>query len=98
MSCSNVQNTEDLFGSRQAGATSGRGASDGRISNFLRERQSSDCIVFLDEFEKIKDLVDGFGHGHAKKIYQAFLEPWQEGTLTGKALDLDYVCTSHVIS
>ena len=83
MACGAVRDDADLFGARLGGARCGQYSSDGLISAFLRKRQSKDCIVFLDEFEKIKDLHSALGHAQAKKIYQAFLEPWQEGTLTG---------------
>jgi hypothetical protein len=77
-----VRMDADLFGERLGG----QHGSDGLISAFLRKRQLKDCIVFLDEFEKVKDLSSSLGHTQAKKIYQAFLEPWQEGTLTGAFL------------
>ena len=42
-------------------------------------RQNKKCIVFLDEFEKMSDLTSALGWGQAKKIYQSFLEPWNDG-------------------
>jgi hypothetical protein len=88
VACANVRDDADLFGARLGGSRSGQYASDGLISAFLRTRQSKDCIVFLDEFDKIKDLHTALGHAQAKKIYQSFLEPWQEGNLTGYFLIL----------
>lgn len=38
--------------------------------------------MFLDEFEKMQELTSALGWGQAKKIYQSFLEPWNDGTLS----------------
>lgn len=55
--------------------------SSGRLTRWLQQRQGKDCIVFLDEFEKVKGLASHLGWDQSKKIYQGFLEPWQEGTV-----------------
>ena len=80
--CQSIRDDADLFGSRLGGARSGEYSSDGQLTGWLRHRQGKKCIVFLDEFEKMKDLTSSLGWGQAKKIYQSFLEPWQDGTLS----------------
>ena len=72
----NIRDDANLFG---------RGGSrecEGQLTSWLRERQGQNNIVFLDEFEKVKELTSDIGWDQSKKIYQSFLEPWQEGTLT----------------
>jgi DNA polymerase III delta prime subunit len=99
VACSAVRDDADLFGSRLGGAVTGTYSSDGKLTAFLRERQHQDSIVFLDEFEKIKDLHSALGWDQAKKIYQAFLEPWQEGTLTDPSSSAKgaKICCSQVV-
>ena len=82
VACGALRDDADLFGSSLGGSRQGDYSSDGRLTAFLRARQDRDNIVFLDEFEKIKGLTSALGWDQAKKMYQAFLEPWQEGTLT----------------
>ena len=43
-------------------------------------------MIFMDEFEKIKNLTDGIGHARGGQMYTALLEPWQEGTLTDRGV------------
>lgn len=89
--CQSIRDDADLFGSRLGGSRGGEYSSDGQLTAFLRERQGKNCIVFLDEFEKMKDLTSSLGWGQAKKIYQSFLEPWNDGTLSDQgALSGDY--------
>lgn len=38
--------------------------------------------MFLDEIEKMQGMTSSLGWGQSKKIFQSFLEPWQDGTLT----------------
>jgi hypothetical protein len=71
-----------LFGSRLGGARSGDYSSDGQLTSWLRQRQGQKCVVFLDEIEKMKGLHSSLGWGQSKKIFQSFLEPWNDGTLT----------------
>uniref|UniRef100_A0A6T7VQM6 AAA+ ATPase domain-containing protein n=1 Tax=Cryptomonas curvata TaxID=233186 RepID=A0A6T7VQM6_9CRYP len=80
--CSTLRDDADLFGSRLGGSTRGEYSSDGALVAFLRTRQAKRTVVVLDEFEKLKDLTSALGWDQAKKMYQAFLEPWQDGTLT----------------
>lgn len=82
VACGALRDDADLFGSRLGGSRDGGYSSDGRLTAFLRDRQQRNNIVFLDEFEKIDELVSSLGWGQSKKMYQAFLEPWQEGKLT----------------
>jgi hypothetical protein len=82
IACGALRDDADLFGSRLGGAANGEYSSQGRLTEWLKARQGQDAIVFLDEFEKIKGLSSPLGWDQAKKIYQSFLEPWQEGTLT----------------
>ena len=56
--------------------------SDGRLTAFLRERQGKRCVVVLDEFEKLRGLSSALGWDQAKKMYQTFLQVWQDGKLT----------------
>lgn len=56
---------------------------------WLRARQGKDTIVFLDEFEKIKQAVSPIGFEQAGPIYTSFLEPWQEGTLSDNSAGND---------
>mmetsp|Transcript_13919 Transcript_13919/g.20315 ORF Transcript_13919/g.20315 Transcript_13919/m.20315 type:complete len:254 (+) Transcript_13919:356-1117(+) len=80
--CQSIRDDADLFGSRLGGARNGEYSSDGQLTGWLRDRQGKKCIVFLDEFEKMSDLTSSLGWGQAKKIYQSFLEPWNDGTLS----------------
>lgn len=83
VACGAIRDDADLFGSNLGGAGScGSYSSKGKLIEWLRARQDRDTIVFLDEFEKIKGLVSSLGWDQAKKIYQSFLEPWQEGWLS----------------
>jgi len=77
-----IRDDADLFGSKLGGATGGDYSSDGQLTKWLRTRQNRNTIVFLDEFEKPSDLTNALGWGQSKKIYQSFLETWQEGTLS----------------
>jgi hypothetical protein len=79
-----IRDDADLFGGNLGGYGGGFGgyASDGQLTSWLRARQGKNTIVFLDEFEKVKQLTSSLGHDQSKKIYQSFLEPWQEGVLT----------------
>lgn len=83
--CQSVRDDADLFGSRLGGSRSGNYSSDGQLTSWLRERQGKKCIVFLDEFEKMKDLTSSLGWRQAKKIYQSFLEPWNDGSLSDQS-------------
>ena len=76
-----IRDDADLFGGNLGGFGGSR-ASDGQLTAWLRTRQGQNNIVFLDEFEKVKGLSSALGWDQSKKIYQSFLEPWQEGTLT----------------
>ena len=80
--CQSIRDDADLFGSRLGGSRNGGYSSDGQLTGWLRQRQGKKCIVFLDEFEKMKDLTSSLGWDQAKKIYQSFLEPWNDGTLS----------------
>lgn len=79
MPCQSIRDDADLFGSRLGGNRDGGYSSDGQLTHWLRMRQNKKCIVFLDEFEKMSDLTSALGWGQAKKIYQSFLEPWNDG-------------------
>lgn len=57
-------------------------ASDGTLTKFLRGREDTRTIVFMDEFEKLMAVRSGLGWDQAAQIVQALLEPWQEGVLT----------------
>ena len=76
-----IRDDADLFGGNNGGHGGSR-ASDGQLTSWLRARQGRNNIVFLDEFEKVKELTSSLGWDQSKKIYQSFLEPWQEGVLT----------------
>ena len=80
--CQSIRDDADLFGSRLGGARNGTYSSDGQLTNWLRHRQGKKCIVFLDEFEKMQELTSALGWGQAKKIFQSFLEPWNDGKLS----------------
>jgi hypothetical protein len=80
--CQSIRDDADLFGSRLGGARNGSYSSDGQLTHWLRQRQKKKCIIFLDEFEKMQELTSALGWGQAKKIYQSFLEPWNDGTLS----------------
>jgi len=82
VACGALRDDADLFGARLGGSNDGSYSSDGRLTAFLRARQQRNNVVFLDEFEKIKELTSALGWDQSKKMYQAFLEPWQEGFLT----------------
>ena len=69
--CQSIRDDADLFGSRLGGSRGGEYSSDGQLTSFLRSRQGKKCIIFLDEFEKIKDLTSSLGWGQDKKIFQA---------------------------
>ena len=53
----------------------------------IAARQKQKCVVFLDEFEKIQGLTltSSLGWDQAKKIYQSFLEPWNDGKLSDQS-------------
>lgn len=105
IACGTIRDDANLFGSN-LGGFGGKNSSDGQITAFLRTRQNQISVIFLDEFEKIKELTNALGWDQAKKIYQAFLEPWQEGTLTdygaqggGIKLKCDktiFICTTNL--
>eukprot|EP00960_Hanusia_phi_P024208 713382-Hanusia_phi.AAC.3 len=82
ISLSGTRDDADLFGSRHGGFTRSDMSSDGQLVAFLRSRQGKRNIVLLDEFEKLADLVNCLGWGQAERIYNSFLEPWQDGYLT----------------
>jgi len=82
VACGNLRDDADLFGSSLGGSSRGDYSSDGRLTAWLRARQERNNIVFLDEFDKIQGLASALGWEQDKKMYQAFLEPWQEGTIT----------------
>ena len=82
VACGAIRDDADLFGSKTGGAAKGTYSSKGSLIEWLRGRQDRDTIVFLDEFEKMKGLTSALGWDQAKKIYQSFLEAWQEGWLT----------------
>jgi DNA polymerase III delta prime subunit len=76
IACGALRDDADLFG------RAGHRRVDGRLTRFLRERQGQRSVVFLDEFEKIQNIVSSLGWEQATKMYMGFLEPWQEGKLT----------------
>ncbi|CAB9512705.1 Caseinolytic peptidase B protein homolog [Seminavis robusta] len=80
--CQSIRDDADLFGSRLGGSRSGQYSSDGELTGWLRHRQGKKCIVFLDEFEKMKKLTSSLGWKQDKKIYQSFLQPWNDGLLS----------------
>jgi hypothetical protein len=80
--CQSVRDDADLFGSRLGGSRGGNHSSDGQLTSWLRQRQGQKCVVFLDEIEKMKGLHSSLGWGQSKKIFQSFLESWNDGTLT----------------
>jgi hypothetical protein len=88
ITCSTLRDDADLFGSRLGGVGSVPNSSgntfcsDGKLISFLRSRQRRRTVVILDEFEKLKNLRSFLGWDQGQKIYQAFLEPWQNGSLT----------------
>eukprot|EP00808_Paulinella_micropora_P007573 g31989.t1 len=85
VACAGIKDDADLWGSNMGGGGRGMAAtSDGELTSFLRARQHERTVVFLDEIEKMKDLTSALGWGQAKKIFQTFLEPWQEGTLSDR--------------
>ena len=77
--CGGIQDKADLFGGYKFGESGA--TKDGSMTAFLRGKEDRHTIVFLDEFEKVMNSRSG-GWEQATKIYQAFLEPWQEGKLT----------------
>ena len=79
--CGSIKDDADLFGSN-IGGMNGKLANVGKLTSFLRTRQNQTTIVFLDEFDKIRDLTSALGHPQHLKIYQSFLEPWAEGHIT----------------
>jgi len=83
--CQSIRDDADLFGSRLGGSRNSNYSSDGQLTAWLRQRQGKKCIVFLDEFEKMKDLTSSLGWNQSKKIYQSFLEPWNDGTLSDQS-------------
>eukprot|EP00961_Rhodomonas_salina_P232913 3146869-Rhodomonas_salina.3 len=76
ISCSSIRTDRQLFG-----MSAGTSTDDGIVTAFLRERQDVRTVIMLDEIEKIKDAVSELGWEQDKKIYKAFLEPWQEGSI-----------------
>jgi len=84
VACGAIRDDADLFGSNLGGGGGNNApmASKGKLIEWLRLREGLDTIVFLDEFEKIKGLTSALGWEQSKKIYQSFLEPWQEGLLS----------------
>ena len=76
VACGALRDDADLFG------RAGHREVDGRLTRFLRTRQGRRSVVFLDEFEKIGNIVSSLGWEQATKMYMGFLEPWQEGKLT----------------
>jgi len=74
--CGSIRNDRQLFG-----MSVGESFDDGQITAFLRERQRVRTVIMLDEIEKIKDAVSELGWEQDKKIFKAFLEPWQEGSI-----------------
>jgi uncharacterized membrane protein YgcG len=89
--CEAVKSEADLFGAR----TFGRG--NGALLEWLKARQGKDCVVFLDEFHQIKNLVDGGGHGQDTKIFKKFLSPWESGLLTDNSAATDSGSTENKI-
>ena len=83
--CQSIRDDADLFGSRLGGSRNGNYSSDGQLTAWLRQKYGKKCIVFLDEFEKMKDLTSSLGWDQDKKIYQSFLEPWNDGTLSDQS-------------
>eukprot|EP00930_Biecheleria_cincta_P057178 TRINITY_DN43151_c0_g1_i1.p1 TRINITY_DN43151_c0_g1~~TRINITY_DN43151_c0_g1_i1.p1 ORF type:complete len:763 (-),score=151.31 TRINITY_DN43151_c0_g1_i1:148-2436(-) len=84
VSCSMLRDDADLFGSRLGGYQGTKYASQGQLIKFLREHYQERGVVLLDEFEKIRELTSALGWRQDKKIYSAFLEPWQEGVITDR--------------
>ena len=80
--CQSIRDDADLFGSRLGGSRSGDHSSDGQLTQWLRRRQGKKCVVFLDEIEKMKGMTSSLGWKQDKKIFQSFLEPWNDGTLS----------------
>ena len=76
IACGALRDDADLFG------RAGHNPVDGRLTRFLRTRQGQRSVVFLDEFERIRDIVNHLGWEQATKMYNGFLEPWSEGKLT----------------
>jgi len=66
-----IKDDADLWGSNLGGGYScGSGASNGQITQFLRERQlpaGRRKVVILDEFEKIRGLTSALGHGQVRR-------------------------------
>eukprot|EP00505_MAST-04D_sp_SCG-Rhode-Island_P000067 Stramenopile-MAST_4_protein_67 len=87
ISMSQVRDDADLFGGNLGGM--GKYGTEGQLTSWLRERQDRPTIVFLDEFEKTFGLHSALGHNQDKKIYQSFLEPWQDGKLTDQGRRTD---------
>lgn len=54
------------------------------MTEFLRKHNAQRSVVLLDEFEKFKGLHSSLGWAQDKKMYQSFLEPWQEGVITDR--------------
>ena len=80
--CQSIRDDADLFGSRLGGSRDGSHSSDGQLTQWLRRRQGKKCVVFLDEIEKMKGMTSSLGWKQDKKIFQSFLEPWNDGTLS----------------
>ena len=106
IACGGLRDDAELFGSNLGGMGGAR-RSEGKLVTFLRDCQDRKArsVVFLDEFEKIKGLVSALGWGQAKKMYQGFLEPWQEGTLSDASSnsspkisckDTIFICTTNL--
>ena len=64
IACSAVKDDADIWGETRRWGGSER---DGRLVEFLRERQDRRTVVFLDEFDKMTDLHSSIG--------------WQQGAL-----------------
>lgn len=106
IACGGLRDDAELFGSN-LGGMGGKRRSEGKLVTFLRDCQERKArnIVFLDEFEKIQGLTSALGWDQAKKMYQGFLEPWQEGTLSDASnnsnpkiscKDTIFICTTNL--
>jgi len=106
IACGGLRDDAELFGSN-LGGMGGCRRTEGKLVSFLRscEDRKARSVIFLDEFEKINGLTSALGWDQCKKIYQGFLEPWQEGTLSDASSndlkkiqcnDTIFICTTNL--
>ena len=79
--CDGVKDKADLWGSRLGGAANGTYSAKGALQEWLRVREGKDCVVFLDEIDKMKQLNSALGWDQSKDIFKSFLSPWESGLL-----------------